>query len=100
MWIVFARAPRPDAAYWPGRRWLAAIDAMVWPILILWAVVSIPGGPGVAKPVLGAIALLFAFARLVRAIWSNHRYWFTTSWTLRALAVLLMLGLALKFTLH
>ena len=31
MWILFTPVPRPDALYWPGRRWLAALDAIVWP---------------------------------------------------------------------
>ncbi len=31
MWMLFARAPPPDAPYWPGRRWWAALDALAWP---------------------------------------------------------------------
>jgi hypothetical protein len=100
MWILFARAPRPDAVYWSGRRWLAALDATLWPALALWGLLSIPGTPGLAKPLLGIVALLAAFSRLARAVGSNHRYWFTTWWVLRAVAVLLMVGLALKFALH
>lgn len=30
MWVLFARADPPDAPYWPGRRWLAALDAVGW----------------------------------------------------------------------
>ena len=30
MWLWIARDPLPDAPYWAGRRWLAAIDAAVW----------------------------------------------------------------------
>ncbi len=32
MWFVFARAPLPDAPYWPGRRLLALVDAIAWPV--------------------------------------------------------------------
>jgi len=35
--------------------------------------------------------------RLRKAIWSNHRYRFTTWWVVRLVVVLLLLGLALKF---
>lgn len=31
MWLLFTRAPPQDAPYWPGRRCLAAVDAVVWP---------------------------------------------------------------------
>jgi hypothetical protein len=68
--------------------------------LALWGLLSIPGAPGVAKPLLGVLALLAAFSRLTRAVGSNHRYRFTTWWMLRAVAVLLMVGLALRFALH
>ena len=37
MWILFMPVPRPDAPYWPGRRWLAALDAVAWPAT--WALV-------------------------------------------------------------
>ena len=33
MWLLVAREPRPDAPDWPGRRMLAAVDAVVWPLL-------------------------------------------------------------------
>ena len=44
MWILFARAPRPDAIVWSGRRLLAAIDAIVWPAIVFWVLLSVPGG--------------------------------------------------------
>ena len=31
-WVIFARASPPDAAIWPGRRVLAFVDAVVWPV--------------------------------------------------------------------
>lgn len=100
MWILFARAPRPDAIVWPGRRLLAAIDAIVWPAAVVWALLSVPGASGVAGPVLGAIAVLAAFPRLRRALWSNQRYRFTTWWVFRLLVVLLAIGFAMKLVLN
>lgn len=100
MWILFARAPRPDAIVWPGRRLLAAVDAIVWPAIVLWALLSVRGTPGVTRPVLGAAVILAAFPRLRRALWSNQRYRFTTWWVLRLLALLVVIGLALKLALR
>ena len=100
MWILFAHAPRPDAVVWPGRRLLAAIDAIVWPAVVLWALLSVPGASGVTRPVLGTIAVLAAFPRLRRALWSNQRYRFTTWWVVRLLAVLLMIGVVLRLSLR
>lgn len=36
MFVVY-RSPVPDAPYWSGRRSLAAVDAVVWSGLCLWA---------------------------------------------------------------
>ena len=41
MWLLVAREPRPDAPEWPGRRLLAAVDAVmsppIWAPLIRYA---------------------------------------------------------------
>ena len=78
MWIVMTRTPRPDASIWPGRRGLAAIDAVLWPLL--WGVVvwHAPAPTGVVGPVACAVAALSATMRLHRALSANERYWFTT----------------------
>lgn len=78
MWILFARAPKPDAAYWPGRRWLAALDAIVWPALWVVAVARAPVATGIVGSVVMAIAMVSAASRFHRALWHNERYWFTT----------------------
>ena len=41
MWLLVAREPRPDAPDWPGRRLLAAVDAVAWPLL--WVLLGIGG---------------------------------------------------------
>ena len=38
MIVLVQREPRPDASYWPGRRLLAAVDAVdavIWPVAIV-----------------------------------------------------------------
>jgi len=96
--VVIPREPRPDAPYWPGRKVLASLDAVGWPLA--WVVVAyqIPDvGRGVNMVVF--VAVLCAVFRLSGAIFANHRYWFTTWWVLRALAVLLLVGFVMKLAL-
>lgn len=100
MWILFARAPRPDAVIWPGRTVLAVLDALLWPALLSWTVFALPGASGITRPVILAIAMLSAMMRLQCAVWSNHRYRFTTWWVVRLLAVLWLTGLAMKLVLQ
>jgi hypothetical protein len=99
MWILFARAPLPDRPYWTGRRALAVLDALLWPVLAAMLLAQVPGAPGVMKPVLGAVTLLAALHRLHVAWFRNHRYGFTTWWLARALVVLLLVGVVLKVAL-
>ncbi len=99
MWIVMTRAPRADAPNWAGRTGLAVIDAAAWPLFWVVLLRHAPAPTGVIGPVVDGIALLSALARLQRAIWMNHRYWFTTwRWAKVAAAVLLM-GWVLKLTM-
>ena len=99
MWLLVAREPRPDAPYWPGRRWLAALDAGLWPLLWVVMFSHLPKPVGIVGPFVAAVALLCALGRLHRALWLNHRYWFTTwRWGQMAAALMLM-GVALKLSL-
>ena len=99
MWIVVAREPLPDMGYWPGRVGLAAADAVVWPALLVAAVLKAQMPTGVVGPVVIAMAVLFGLNRLHRAIWLNHRYRFTT-WRLgKVVAGLLVMGLVLKLAM-
>lgn len=99
MWLLVAREPRPDAPYWPGRRLLAAVDAALWPLM--WVVVfrHVPEPVGLVGPFGSALAVLFALRRLHRAVWVNHRYWFTTWRWGRVVAAMLLTGVVLKLTL-
>ncbi len=99
MWLLVAREPRPDALYWPGRRWLAAVDAAMWPLLWVLLFSHAPKPVGLVGPFVAAVALLCALGRLHRALWVNHRYWFTTWRWGRIAAALMLMGVVLKLSL-
>lgn len=78
MWLLVIREPRADAPGWPGRRLLAAVDAIVWPMVWVLIVRHAPASVGLVGPSILAVVALIALGRLRRALWVNHRYWFTT----------------------
>ena len=94
--IMFARAPALDAAYWPGRRWLAALDAVAWPAIAIVLLSRIPGQAGLGAPVACVICGVNALLRLQTALSQNHRYRFTTWRAGRILLALLLIAAALK----
>lgn len=97
MWLLVAREPRANAPYWTGRRWLAAIDAVAWPLFWVLLLGHLDEPVGIVGPMVVAVALLFSAERIHRAVWVNHRYWFTTSRWSRIAGVLMVLGIVLKF---
>ena len=99
MWLVVAREPKPDVPYWPGRRLLAAVDAVAWPLLWVMVFNHAPKPVGLVGPFVAAVALLCALGRLHRALWVNHRYRFTTWRWGRIAATLLLMGVVLKLTM-
>ena len=96
MWILCARAAPPDASYWPGRRWLAALDAVGWPTCWLVVLAQVPTRTGVVGAVLMTLVTLVGARRLRTALWQNHRYRFTSWRWGRLLVPLLMFGLLMK----
>ena len=58
MWLLVAREPRPDAPDWPGRRLLAAVDAVAWPLLWVLLIRQVPGPAGLVGPFVTALAVL------------------------------------------
>ena len=99
MWLLVARQPRPDAAYWPGRRLLAALDAVAWPALAPLVVVYSPIPTGVAGQLAISLAVFVGLRRVGRAVGHNERYRFTT-WRLGLLlGALLLIGVGLKLAL-
>ena len=98
MWLLVAREPRADTPYWAGRRWLAAIDAVAWPLLCVFLFGQIDAPVGIVGPVVVAMAILVSVERIHRAMWWNHRYWFTTWRWGRIAAVLIVIGTVLHLT--
>ena len=98
-WIVFARAPAPDAPYWPGRRLLAVVDAVAWPAVVVWLIAVAPWKSGLLLPVAAGFCAVNALARAHTALVANHRYRFTTWRGARVILVLMLIGLALKLAL-
>ena len=99
MWLIFARAPPPDMPYWPGRRWLAAVDAVAWPCLLWLALLHVLASGGIVVGLSMAFAALSAARRLYTALILNHRYHFTTWRWGRVLAWMLAVGALLKLVL-
>lgn len=99
MWVLIAREPVPDAPYWPGRRWLATIDATVWPLLWVLMVRHAPEPVGLVGPFVIAVSLMCALGRLHRALWMNHRYRFTTWRWGRIAAAMLLMGVVMKLAM-
>lgn len=96
MWMLLARAPAPDAPYWPGRRLLALADAIAWPVAVVVALSVVPVATGIVLPVTVAVAAINALARSHTALAANHRYRFTSWRLIRVAIVLTIIGLALK----
>lgn len=96
MWLLVAREPRPNAPHWTGRRSLAAIDAVAWPLFWVFLLGQIDTPVGIVGPMVVAIALLISAERIHRAVWVNHRYWFTTWRWGRISVALFVIGMVLK----
>lgn len=99
MWLLFARAPPPDAPYWPGRRWLAAIDAIAWPAIAWFALSQLASSGGLVVALAMALLIVSAARRVFTALATNHRYRFTTWRWGRVLVWLLAVGALLKLVL-
>lgn len=68
MWLLFARAPAPDAPYWLGRRWFSAIDAVAWPSATWLVLNGLAGAGGITVALLMALLVISAARRLVTAV--------------------------------
>ena len=99
MWLFVIRERQPDAPDWPGQRLLAAVDAVAWPVMWVLLVRQAPEPVGVVGPFVTALAVLSGIGRLQRALWVNHRYWFTAWRVGRMVAALLVIGAVLKVTM-
>ena len=100
MWILLAREAPPDAPAWLGRHWLAAVDALAWPLLWILLISRAPQPVGLIGPFFIAVAMMCAIGRLHRAVWVNHRYYFTTWRWGKVVAAMLVLGWVMKLTMR
>ena len=96
MWLLIGRTAAPDTPYWPGRRCLAAIDAVAWPVALTLGLRAASQQLGIVGPLFVAVALLVATRRVYRAIFANHRYRFTTWRWGQVAAAFLAIGFVLK----
>ncbi|NUZ09120.1 hypothetical protein [Piscinibacter koreensis] len=98
MWLIVAREPLPDKAYWPGRVWLAAADAVAWPTL--WSLLALQAeSAGLIGSVVVALSVMFGLKRLHQALWLNHRYRFTAWRWGKVVAGLMLIGIVLKLSI-
>jgi hypothetical protein len=98
MFVLIAREPKPDASPWPGRRLLAAVDAVAWPFCLALLFLQVPAAEPLVRPAL-AVATLCAALRFCGAVFANHRYRFTTWWCVQVGLVLLLVWAVMKLAL-
>jgi hypothetical protein len=96
MLLLISRPARPEAAYWQGRRSIAALDAVAWPALWMIVISRAPFSTGIVGTAAMTLIVLVAVRRLHRAIFRNPHYEFTTlRWGI-VLAGMLAIGAGLK----
>ena len=100
MWLIVAREPLPDKAYWHGRVWLAVADAVAWPVVCSLFALRAPMPSGLIGPMVVALSVLFGLNRLHRAVWLNHRYRFTTWRWGKVAAGLMVIGFVMKLAIR
>jgi hypothetical protein len=99
MWIVLARPAQSDMPYWPGRRWVAVLDALAWPAIWIVMLRHAQAELGLVAPVICAAAILAGLGRVRTAVWHNERYRFTTWRWGRVVVGLMAVGLLIKATM-
>ena len=96
MWMLMARAPKPDMPVWPGRHCLAMLDAIAWPGLWAAVIATAPFGTGIVGRTTLAVVAFCGAHRLHLAMFRNERYWFTARRWGGPLAGLAALGAMLR----
>jgi len=71
----------------------------MWPLMWVLQVRHTPQPVGLIGPFVTALAMLFGMGRLHRALWVNHRYWFTTWRWGKVLASMLLIGAVLRLSM-
>ena len=98
MWLITVRPPLPDIPYWPGRRVLALLDAVIWPSLVALWVENMPRDARLVGQVVIALCVLHGLRQAGRALWDNGQYRFTTLKVLKVVGMLMVVGAVLKLT--
>lgn len=98
MWLIGVMRTREDMPVWRGRRGLAVLDALAWPLLFAYgAHLLVERSGSEAGPLIVVVAAAFGLMRASLAIRHNERYRFTTWRWLKLAAVLLAIGVLVKF---
>lgn len=100
MWLLLQRPPRADMPYWPGRRIWATLDAAFWPLAWIAGVLQLHGHGALFGAAIIAAASIAAASRLRLAVWSNHRYVFTTWRWAKVLVWLILVAALMKASLN
>ena len=97
--IVFPRRAIKEAADWPGRRWLAALDAVAWPGLLAFGILGAFNFTYDRALLLVGVALVWGLVRLRRAVFHTGAYRLTTWWAAKAALGLLVVATVWKAVL-
>lgn len=96
MWMLYMRAPSQDVAYWPGRRALAVLDAILWPALVAVFAANLSVETGLVGRFVIAACVLAGIRRCWQAMLHNEQYRFTTWRWATLLVVMLAMGALLR----
>ena len=72
---------------------------VAWPLMWVLLIQHAPQPVGLICPFITALAALMGLGRLHRALWVNHRYWFTTWRWGKVLASMMVIGAVLKLSM-
>ncbi|MCR5867573.1 hypothetical protein [Aquincola sp. J276] len=99
MWLLLTRQGKPDVPVWSGRRLLAAVDAIAWPLFWVLVIRHATQPVGLVGPIVAAFAMSLGLVRLRRAVFMNHRYRFATWRWCKVAAAMLVIGFLLKLSM-
>jgi hypothetical protein len=95
MFVLLSRQPRQDAIDWPGRRSLALLDALVWPLGLMLTTVIFNLVPlGVTMRATLLVIALWTCLRCAKAMWYTPQYCFTTLIIAKGTFLLLFIRIA------
>lgn len=99
MWLLVAQQVKPDVPVWRGRRLLAAVDAIAWPLFWVLVLHHATQPVGLVGPIAATFAMSLGLVRLRRAVFMNHRYRFATWRWGKVASAVLTIGFLLKLSI-